>query len=37
MIYLDEAWVNVHDGKSRAWVEADKTNGGTEEGVRFVK
>ncbi|XP_065907038.1 uncharacterized protein [Dysidea avara] len=33
VVYLDEAWANVHDGKSRAWVEADKTTGGTIGGV----
>ena len=25
VVYLDEAWANAHNGKSRAWVEADKT------------
>ena len=29
VVYLDETWANAHDGKSRAWVEADKTTGET--------
>ncbi|XP_065905339.1 uncharacterized protein [Dysidea avara] len=33
VVYLDETWANAHDGKSRAWVEADKTTGGTIGGV----
>ena len=37
VVYLDETWANAHDGKSRAWVEADKTTGGTIGGVRLVK
>ena len=27
-MYLDETWANARDGKSRAWVEADKTTKG---------
>ena len=37
MVYLDGAWANANDGKSRAWVEADKTTEGTIGGVRLVK
>ena len=30
VVYLDETWCNVHDGKSKAWVENDTTcRGGT--------
>ena len=25
VVYLDETWCNAHDGKTRAWVEEDKT------------
>ena len=37
MVYLDETWADACDGKSKAWVEADKTTGGTIGGVRLVK
>ena len=37
VVYLDETWANARDGKSRAWVEADKTTGGTVRGARLVK
>ena len=36
VVYLDETWANAHDGKSKDWVEKDKTTGGTKGGVRFV-
>ena len=25
MVYLDETWCNVHDGKTKAWLEKDPT------------
>ena len=33
-VYLDETWANAHDGKDKAWVEADNVTGGTLGGVR---
>ena len=33
-MYLDETWVNSHDGKGKSWVEKDLTAGGTKGGVR---
>ena len=33
-MYLDETWVNSHDGKGKLWVEKDPTAGGTKGGVR---
>ena len=35
-MYLDETWVNAHDGKNKAWGEKDTTTGGTIGGVKFV-
>ena len=35
VVYLDETWVNAHDGKKKAWGEKDTTTGGTIGGVRF--
>ena len=34
MVYLDETWANAHDGKKKAWVEADTTTKGTIGGVQ---
>ena len=28
VVYLVDSWANAHDGKSRAWIEVDKTTGG---------
>ena len=35
-MYLDETWVNAHDGKNKAWGEKDTTTGGRIGGVKFV-
>ena len=34
VVYLDETWVNSHDGKAKTWVEKDTTTDGTRGGVR---
>ena len=34
-MYLDETWVNAHNGKNKAWGEKDTTTEGTIRGVRF--
>ena len=35
VVYLDEIWANLHDGKERTWVENDdKVAGGTKGGMR---
>ena len=34
VVYLDETWVNAHDGKNKAY-EKDTTTGGTIGGVKF--
>ena len=36
VVYLDETWMNAHDGKTKAWVEKDVVTGGTLGGVRYV-
>ena len=35
-VYLDETWVNKHDGKNKAWGEKDIITGGTIGEVNFV-
>ena len=34
IVFLDETWVNAHDGRERTWVEVDQTTGGTKGVVR---
>ena len=34
VVYLDETWVNSHDGKRKSWFEKDPTAGGTKGGVQ---
>uniref|UniRef100_A0A1X7VLI4 Tc1-like transposase DDE domain-containing protein n=1 Tax=Amphimedon queenslandica TaxID=400682 RepID=A0A1X7VLI4_AMPQE len=33
VIYLDETWMNAHDGKDKQWVQPDTLTGGTSGGV----
>ena len=28
VVFLDETWANVHDGKDKAWIERDTVTGG---------
>ena len=34
VVFLDETWVNAHDGRECTWVEVDQATGGTKQGVR---
>ena len=34
IVFLDETWVNAHNGRERTWVEVDQATGGTKGGVR---
>ena len=34
VVFLDETWVNAHDGRERTWIEVDQETGGTKGGVR---
>ena len=34
VVFLDETWVNAHDGWEHTWVEVDQATGGTKGGVR---
>ena len=34
VVYLDETWVNAHNGKVKAWVEKDTITRGTIGGIQ---